>query len=124
MFKFYVLNYFPFKKQNHKSYYPIINDSFQLITFLLAHVSMKFNSQYIHNIFQSNAIKFFKATIHVIPAKLIHFCEARSLQLPCFLLYTFSCRENYVLYKQGLWKMFIAIIFCQARIIRISYSSI
>ena len=28
-----------------------------------------------------------------------------------FLLYAFSHRENYVLYKQGLWKMFIAIIF-------------
>ena len=37
-----------------------------------------------------------------------------------FLLYTFSCRENYVLYKQGLQKLFAAIIFCQARIIQIS----
>ena len=45
-------------KQNQKSYYPIIDDNFQLITFLLAYVSMKFKRQYIHNIFQSNAIKF------------------------------------------------------------------
>ena len=40
--------------------------------------------------------------------------EARSYHV--FLLYTFSHRENYFPIKQGLWKMFIAIIFCQARI--------
>ena len=37
---------------------------------------MKFKRQYIHNIFQSNANKFLKATIHLILAKLIHICEA------------------------------------------------
>ena len=58
---------FPFRKQNHKSYYPIINDNFQLITFLLAHVSMKFKRQYIHNILQSNVIMFQKPTIHLFP---------------------------------------------------------
>ena len=43
-----------------------------------------------------------KPTIHLIPAKLIHICEVRSYHV--FLLYTFSRRENYVLYKQGLRK--------------------
>ena len=55
-----------------------------VITSLLANVNMKFKRQYIHNIFQSNAIKFLKATIRLILAKLIHICEARSSQLPCF----------------------------------------
>ena len=124
MFKFlFCSQLFPLRKQNHKSYYPIIDDNFQLITFLLAHVSTKFKRQYIHNIFQSNVIMFQKPTIHLIPAKLIHICEARSSQLPCFSFYTFSHQENYILYKQGLQKMFITIIFSQARIIRISYSS-
>ena len=75
---------FPFRKQNHKSYYPIIDDNFQLITFLLAHVSMKFKCQYICNIFQSNVIMFQKPTIHLIPVKLIRICKTRSSQLPCF----------------------------------------
>ena len=57
---------------------------FSVITSLLAYVNMKFKRQYIHNIFQSNAIKFLKATIRLILAKLIHICEAQSLQLPCF----------------------------------------
>ena len=108
--------YFPFRKQNHKSYYPIIDDNFQLITFLLAHANTKFKRQYIRNIFKSNAIKFQKATIHLILAKLIHFCEARSSQLPCFFFCILSATEIITSsIKQGLWKMFITTIFCQAR---------
>ena len=124
MFQFlFCSQLFPFRKQNHKLYYPIIDDNFQLITFLLFHVSTKFKCQYIHNIFQSNVIMFQKPTIHLIPAKLIHICEAQSSQLPCFSFVYFQLLGNYVLYKQGLWKMFIAIIFSQARIIQISYLS-
>ena len=85
---------FPFRKQNHKSYYPIINDNFQLITSLLAHASTKFKRQYICNIFQSNVIMFQKPTICLISAKLIHICETRSSQLPCFFFCILSAAEK------------------------------
>ena len=95
MFKFlFCSQLFPFRKQNHKSYYPIIDDNFQLITFLLAHVSTKFKRQHICNIFQSNVIMFQKPTFRLIPAKLIHICEARSLQLPCFFFCILSATEK------------------------------
>ena len=95
MFKFLFCSHlFPFRKQNHKLYYPIINDNFQLMTFLLAHVSTKFKCQYICNIFQSNVIMFQKPTFRLIPAKLIHICKTRSLQLPCFFFCILSFAEK------------------------------
>ena len=94
MFKLFCSQLFPFRKQNHKSYYPIIDDNFQLITFLLAHVSTKFKRQYIHNIFQSTVIMFQKPTFRLIPAKLIHICEARSSQLPCFFFCILSATKK------------------------------
>ena len=47
-----------------------------VITSLLAYDSMKFKRQYIRNMFQNHAIKFYKATIRLIPAKIIHISKA------------------------------------------------
>ena len=126
MFKFlFCSQLFPFRKQNHKSYYPIIDDNFQLITFLLAHVSTKFKRQYIHNIFQSNVIMFQKPTFHLIPAKLIHICKTRSSQLPCFFFCILSAAEKITSsINKDFRKCSSQSFFSQARIIRISYSSV
>ena len=126
MFKFlFCCQLFLFRKQNHKSYSPIIDNNFQLITFLLAHVSTKFKCQYIRNIFQSNVIMFQKPTFRLIPAKLIHICEAQSLQLPCFFFCILSAAEKITSsMNKDFGKCSSQSFFSQARIIRILYSSV
>ena len=58
----------------------------------------------------------FKSNHPLYSSKINTYLQNQSSPLPHFLLYTFSHRENYVLCKAALRKMFIAIIFCQARI--------